>query len=95
MSIDFAVEPERWRACCGRTAKTVSASTPLWGIGLPDDCAQAALFLCSDKANWVTGVDVLIDGGVLVWGAGITGGGGEGDQILTNLSDAAGLARRD
>ena len=67
----------------------VSASTPLGRIGLPEDCAQAALFLCSDKANWVTGMDFLVDGGVLVRGAAFSGGGGEGGQILQNLRDAA------
>ena len=68
--------------------EAVSAGTPLGRIGLPEDCAQAALFLCSDKANWVTGMDFLVDGGVLVRGASLSGGG-EGNQILQNLHDAA------
>lgn len=32
-------------------------------IGLPQDVASVALFLASDAARWVTGVDLLVDGG--------------------------------
>jgi NAD(P)-dependent dehydrogenase (short-subunit alcohol dehydrogenase family) len=35
------------------------------GPGLPDDCAGAAVFLCSDSARLVTGVVLPVDGG---WG---------------------------
>jgi 3-oxoacyl-[acyl-carrier protein] reductase len=64
----------------------VAASTPLGRIGLPADCAEAALFLCSDKADWVTGMDFVIDGGSMVGGASIRrSSGGSGSQILDNL----------
>lgn len=39
---------------------------PLGRIGRPEDVAGLALFLCSDEANWITGVDYLIDGGASV-----------------------------
>ena len=29
---------------------------PLGRVGMPDDVAKAALFLCSDDASWITGV---------------------------------------
>ncbi|SIN65584.1 Enoyl-(Acyl carrier protein) reductase [Parasphingorhabdus marina DSM 22363] len=32
-------------------------------ITLPDDIAKAALFLCSDDATFITGVDLAVDGG--------------------------------
>ncbi len=35
------------------------------GPGFPDDCAGAAVFLCSDSARFVTGVVLPVDGG---WG---------------------------
>ena len=38
---------------------------PLGRIGTPEDVAQAALFLCSDEAGWITGVDLPVDGGYL------------------------------
>lgn len=34
--------------------------------GEPDDCAQAALFLCSDRARHMTGVVMPVEGGVTV-----------------------------
>lgn len=32
-------------------------------LGVPDDIAAAALFLCSDAASWMTGEVIVIDGG--------------------------------
>jgi 3-oxoacyl-[acyl-carrier protein] reductase len=73
--------------------EAVADSTPLGRIGLPADCARAALFLCSDHASWVTGMDFVIDGGSMVGSASVRSrAGGEGSQILQNLHDAAGTA---
>jgi NAD(P)-dependent dehydrogenase (short-subunit alcohol dehydrogenase family) len=36
---------------------------PFGGTGVPEDIANAALFLCSDDASWVTGVNLPVDGG--------------------------------
>jgi len=33
------------------------------GIGLPEDIAELAVFLLSDKARWMTGSELIIDGG--------------------------------
>jgi NAD(P)-dependent dehydrogenase (short-subunit alcohol dehydrogenase family) len=33
------------------------------GAGKPDDCAEAAVFLCSDEARFITGIVLPIDGG--------------------------------
>jgi NAD(P)-dependent dehydrogenase (short-subunit alcohol dehydrogenase family) len=41
----------------------VGAGVPLGRIGLPADIARAALYLASDEANWVTGTNLLVDGG--------------------------------
>lgn len=40
--------------------------TPLGRWGVPDDVAQAAVFLCSPAANFITGVILPVDGGYLV-----------------------------
>ena len=34
-------------------------------IGTPDDIAIAAEFLLSDAASFITGIDLLVDGGVV------------------------------
>jgi NAD(P)-dependent dehydrogenase (short-subunit alcohol dehydrogenase family) len=37
---------------------------PLGRVGTPADVARAALFLCSDDAEWITGVTLPVDGGL-------------------------------
>jgi NAD(P)-dependent dehydrogenase (short-subunit alcohol dehydrogenase family) len=33
------------------------------GAGRPEDCADAAVFLCSDEARLITGIVLPVDGG--------------------------------
>jgi NAD(P)-dependent dehydrogenase (short-subunit alcohol dehydrogenase family) len=35
--------------------------------GQPEDIANAALFLASDEASWITGTNLVIDGGAAAW----------------------------
>lgn len=35
------------------------------GIGLPDDVANTCIFLLSDAARWITGTNLVVDGGYL------------------------------
>ncbi|MFD0548770.1 SDR family oxidoreductase [Streptomyces rectiviolaceus] len=44
----------------------LAASLPLGRIGEPEDVARAVAWLVSDAAEWVTGADVLVDGGTRV-----------------------------
>lgn len=39
--------------------------TPLGRPGTPQDCAGAALFLCTDAASYITGSTIVVDGGYL------------------------------
>lgn len=39
---------------------------PLGEIGTPEDVAYAALYLASDEAKWVTGVTLMVDGGLTI-----------------------------
>jgi len=39
---------------------------PVGRVGKPEDIAEAALFLCSDKAGFITGQSLTIDGGMTV-----------------------------
>ena len=43
-------------------AQTAKLS-PLNRMGQPTDLSGACLFICSDKASWMTGHTLLIDGG--------------------------------
>ena len=38
---------------------------PLGRVGVPDDIANAALFLASDEASWLTGAIIPVDGGLM------------------------------
>ena len=46
--------------------RQVADFVPLKRIGTADDMANAALFLLSDGAGFITGVDLVVDGGVLL-----------------------------
>lgn len=40
-------------------------AAPLGRLGMPDDVADACLFLASPAARWITGASLLVDGGVM------------------------------
>jgi NAD(P)-dependent dehydrogenase (short-subunit alcohol dehydrogenase family) len=40
-------------------------SQPLPRAGMPDDIAQAALFLASDASRFINGTDIVVDGGLI------------------------------
>jgi len=42
-----------------------AASRPLARVGSPEDVANAVLFLASDMAAWITGTQLVVDGGGL------------------------------
>lgn len=41
--------------------------TPMGRLGLPDDIAYGCLYLASDESAWVTGTELVIDGGETAW----------------------------
>lgn len=43
----------------------LSKAQPIGRMGEPDEVASLALFLCSDEASFITGVDYPLDGGFL------------------------------
>ena len=47
----------------------VAATYPLKRLGEPEDIANAVAFLLSDEAAWITGRQLVIDGGVTLVGA--------------------------
>lgn len=45
---------------------SVAANTPLGRIGEPSDVGSAVAFLAGDRASWITGETLVIDGGQLL-----------------------------
>ena len=44
---------------------TLSKAQPIGRMGSPDEVASLALFLCSDRATFLTGADIPLDGGFI------------------------------
>src|SRR5579864_8111168 len=51
----------------------MKAKTPAGRIGEPDDVADVVVFLCSDLARFVTGQNIIVDGGMTLHGSGVDG----------------------
>ena len=77
MALDYAPDGIRVNHICPgviRTPMTENAmgeeglkqmidSHPLGRLGTPEDVANAALFLASDESSFITGEDIIVDGG--------------------------------
>ena len=44
--------------------KAVEACIPMGRFGTPEDCVGAVLMLCGDQGAYITGTDIIIDGGM-------------------------------
>ena len=47
--------------------------TPLGRIGEPEDIADVVVFLCSPLARFITGQNIVVDGGMTLHGSGVDG----------------------
>ncbi|WP_448612795.1 SDR family NAD(P)-dependent oxidoreductase [Modestobacter sp. URMC 112] len=54
----------------GSPMRSIARSVPLGRIGAPEEVARCALFLASNEASYVTGADLVVDGG---WSAVLPG----------------------
>jgi NAD(P)-dependent dehydrogenase (short-subunit alcohol dehydrogenase family) len=59
------VKTEFARALWEPSGEAIARRLPLRRLGESEDIANAALFLCSDAASWITGHTLVIDGGAL------------------------------
>lgn len=59
MTLDIHSDPEVHEFRVGMT--------PLGRLGLPEDIANGILYLASDESSWVTGIELVIDGGETAW----------------------------
>jgi NAD(P)-dependent dehydrogenase (short-subunit alcohol dehydrogenase family) len=48
-----------------RLRKIIETSSPAGRLGLPEEIAEAAVWLCSDRASFVSGESMLVDGGAV------------------------------
>jgi len=44
----------------------IKSTVPMKRFGTPDEIADAAVFLCSDRASFITGAVLVVDGGQTV-----------------------------
>jgi NAD(P)-dependent dehydrogenase (short-subunit alcohol dehydrogenase family) len=51
-----------------KTFESIEATIPLGRAALPEDVANASLFLVSDEAKFITGANLMVDGGYTVSG---------------------------
>jgi NAD(P)-dependent dehydrogenase (short-subunit alcohol dehydrogenase family) len=48
-------------------------TTPVGRVGEPEDIADVVVFLCSDLARFITGQNIVVDGGLTLHGSGMDG----------------------
>jgi NAD(P)-dependent dehydrogenase (short-subunit alcohol dehydrogenase family) len=57
------VDESKWIKMTPEHQAAVNRGIPLDRTGIPEECGDAAVFLCSDMAAYVTGVVLPVDGG--------------------------------
>ncbi len=67
MGEQFSSSPEEMQ----RTREWMARTIPWGRVGLPEDVANLALFMVSDEADYCTGADFIIDGGLLLLHSGV------------------------
>ena len=66
---DLSIQP--WRKPSTRRRAAYHDAIPLNRYGLEHELAEAILFLCSDRASYITGQTIAVDGGFEATGIGL------------------------
>ncbi len=64
---------EPWFQFLPNEVERFERSTPVGRIGEPEDVADVVVFLCSDAARFITGQNIVVDGGLTLHGSGVDG----------------------
>jgi NAD(P)-dependent dehydrogenase (short-subunit alcohol dehydrogenase family) len=62
----FGMDPEASQELAHRVSEHSSSANPIGRAGHPQDIAEAALYLASDAARFVTGTHITVDGGITI-----------------------------
>jgi NAD(P)-dependent dehydrogenase (short-subunit alcohol dehydrogenase family) len=67
ISPGYTLTPMNIRPEVAEQTKQFAADTPMRRMATPDEMAGPAVFLCSQAASFVTGIDLIVDGGFVCW----------------------------
>lgn len=67
ISPGYTLTPMNLRPEVAEQTKQFAADTPLQRMATPDEMAGPAIFLSSKAASFVTGIDLIVDGGFVCW----------------------------
>ncbi len=66
VSPSLTLTPLTKSVCTKEEIETIANKNPSKRLGNPIDVANAVLFLCSDKADYITGENLNVNGGILL-----------------------------
>jgi len=67
ISPGYTLTPMNKRPEVAEQVKQFAADTPVGRMAMPEEMVGPAIFLCSQAASFVTGIDLIVDGGFVCW----------------------------
>jgi len=86
-NITGPVDPAKWITYPPEAVDSINRRTPLGRAGIDTECGQAALFLASPMASYITGVVLPVDGGT--WASSGWTRDQKGDWVLGEMTGTA------